>query len=81
MTQMLYHYSLTKNNEKNCIIVRMVTEGAGMSAQASVGIIITSTRLSDWIPLRSRVGMLILKVLDWSLRLLQVYAPNAPREY
>ena len=55
-----------------------------MSAQAGVGIL-TSPRLSDcvsdWIPLGSRVCMLKLKVLDWSLCLLQVYAPNATSEY
>ena len=51
-----------------------------MSAQTGVGIL-TSPRLSDCmsdcIPLRSRVCMLKLKVLDRSLCLLQVYAPNA----
>ena len=51
-----------------------------MSAQAGVGIL-TSSRLSDcvsdWIPLGSRVCMLKLKILDRSLCLLQVYAPNA----
>ena len=55
-----------------------------MSAQAGVGIL-TSPRLSDcvsdWIPLGSRVCMLKLKVLDQSLCLLQVYAPNATSEY
>ena len=55
-----------------------------MSAQASVGIL-TSPRLSDcvsdWIPLGSRVCMLKHKVLDRSLCLLQVYAPNATNEY
>ena len=55
-----------------------------MSAQAGVGIL-TSHRLSDgvsdWIPLGSRVCMLNLKALDWSLCLLQVYAANATSEY
>ena len=55
-----------------------------MSAQAGVGIL-TSPRLpdcvSDWIPLGSRVCMLKLKVLDRSLCLLQVYAPNTTSEY
>ena len=55
-----------------------------MSAQADVGIL-TSHRLSDcvsdWIALGSRVCMLKLKALDWSLRLWQVYAPNAMSEY
>ena len=55
-----------------------------MSAQAGVGIL-TSLRssdcVSDWIPLGSRVCMLKLKVLDRSLSLLQVYAPNATSEY
>ena len=37
--------------------------------------------VSDWIPLESRVCMLKLKVLDQSLCLLQVYAPNATSEY
>ena len=54
------------------------------SAHAGVGIL-TSPRLSgcvsDWIPLGSRVCMLKLKVLDRSLCLLQVYAPNATSEY
>ena len=57
---------------------------SSMSAQAGVGIL-TSPRLSDcvsdWIPLGSRVCMLKLKVLDRSLCLLQVYAPNATSEY
>ena len=57
---------------------------ASISAQAGVGIL-TNPRLSDcvsnWIPLESRVSMLKLKVLDRSLCLLQVYAPNATREY
>ena len=51
-----------------------------MSAQAGVGIL-TSARLSDWIPLGSRVCLMKLKVLDRSLCLLQVYAPNATSEY
>ena len=55
-----------------------------MSARAGVGIL-TSPRLSDcvsdWIPLGSRVCMLKLKILDRSLCLLQVYAPNAKSEY
>ena len=55
-----------------------------MSAQSGVGIL-TSPRLSDcvsdWIPLGSRVCMLKHKVLDRSLCLLQVYAPNATSEY
>ena len=55
-----------------------------MSAQAGVGIL-TSPRLSDcvsdWILWGSRVCMLKLKVLDRSLCLLQVYAPNATSEY
>ena len=55
-----------------------------MSARAGVGIL-TSPQLSecvfDWIPLGSRVCMLKLKVKDWSLCLLQVYAPNAVSEY
>ena len=44
-----------------------------MSAQADVGIL-TSPRLSDWIPLGSRVCMLKLKVLHRSL------CPGPPRE-
>ena len=55
-----------------------------MSAQAGVGIF-TSPRLSDyvsdWILLGSRVCMLKLKLLNRSLCLLQVYAPNATSEY
>ena len=55
-----------------------------MSAQAGVGILTNPCLLdcvSDWIPLGSRVCMLKLKVLDRSLCLLQVYAPNATSEY
>ena len=55
-----------------------------MSAQAGVEIL-TSLRLSDcvsdWIPLSSQVCMLKLMVMDRSLCLLQVYAPNATSEY
>ena len=55
-----------------------------MPDQASVGIL-TSPQLSDylfdWIPLASRACMLKLKVKDWSLCLLQVYAPNAASKY
>ena len=55
-----------------------------MSTHAGVGIL-TSPRLSycvsDWIPLGSRVCTLKLKVLDPSLCLLQVYAPNVTSEY
>ena len=57
---------------------------SSMSAQAGVGIL-TSPRLSDcvsdWIPLASRVCMLKPKILNRSLCLLQVYAPNATSEY
>ena len=55
-----------------------------MSAQADVGILTSpclSGCMSDWIPLGSRVCTLKLKVLDRSLCLLQVYAPNATSEY
>ena len=55
-----------------------------MSAQAGVGILAShrlSDSVSDWIPLGSRVCMLKLKVLDRSLCLLPVYAPNATSEY
>ena len=52
-----------------------------MSAQAGVGIL-TSPRLSDcmsdWIPLGSRVCMLKLKVLNWSLCFCR-YMPPMPR--
>ena len=55
-----------------------------MSAQASVGIL-TNFQLTncvfDWIPLGSRACVLKLKVKNRSLRLLQVYAPNAVSEY
>ena len=55
-----------------------------MSAQADVRIL-TSPRSSDCksdsIPLKSRVCLLKLKVLDRSLCLLQVYAPDATSEY
>ena len=55
-----------------------------MSAKAGVGIL-TRPRLSDcvsdWIPFGSRVCMLKLKVLDWSLCLLQIYSPNTTSEY
>ena len=65
---------------------KLLYSGAGpkMSAQAGVGIL-TSRRLSNcvlgWIPLESRICMLKLKVLDWTLCLLQVYAHNATSEY
>ena len=55
-----------------------------MTVQAGVGILTSpwlSDCVSDWIPLRSRVCILKLKVLDWSLCLLQVYAPNVTSEY
>ena len=55
-----------------------------MSAQAGMGIF-TSSQLSDyvfdWIPWGSRDCMLKFEVKDRSLCLLQVYAPNAVREY
>ena len=55
-----------------------------MFAQAGVGIL-TSPQLSDcvfdWISLGSRVCILKLRVKNWSLCLLQVYAPNAVSEY
>ena len=55
-----------------------------MSAQANVTIL-TSPRLSDcvsdWILMGSRVCTLKFKVLDWSLCLLQLYAPNATSKY
>ena len=35
----------------------------------------------EWNPLRSMVSMLKLKIKDWSSCLLQVYAPNAVKEY
>ena len=59
---------------------------ADSSSSAQEGVeILTSPHLSDcvsdWIPLGSRVCMLKLKVLDRSLCLLQVYAPNATSEY
>ena len=66
----------------------METQYAGadpnsLSAKASVEI--SQARLSDcvsdWISLRSRVCMLKLKVMDWLLYLLQVYAPNATSKY
>ena len=54
-----------------------------MSAQAGVGIL-KSLRLLDcvsgWIPLGSRICMLKLKVLDRSMCLLYVCAPNATNE-
>ena len=55
-----------------------------MSAQAGVGILAShrlSDCVSDWIPLGSRVCMLNIKVLDRSLCLLPVYAPNATSEF
>ena len=55
-----------------------------MSAQVGVGIL-TSPQLSDcvfdWIPLGTWACMLKLKVKDRLLCLLQLYAPNAVREY
>ena len=54
-----------------------------LSAKASVEI--SQARLSDcvsdWISWRSRVCMFKLKVMDWLLCLLQVYAPNATSKY
>ena len=55
-----------------------------MSAQAGVGILAShrlSDCVSDWIPLGSRICMLNIKVLDWSLCLLPAYAPNATSEF
>ena len=55
-----------------------------MSAQAGVGILENprlSDCVSDWIPWGLRVCMLQLKVLDRSLCLLQVYAPDSTSEY
>ena len=55
-----------------------------ISAQADVGILTSpslSVCVSDWIPLESGVCVLKLKVLDRSLCLLQVYAPDATSEY
>ena len=65
---------------------KLFYSGAALSMSAQAGVkILTSPRLSDcvsdWIPMGSRVCMLKLKVLDWSLRILQVYAPNAATEY
>ena len=55
-----------------------------MLAQADAGIL-TSLQLFDyafdWIPLGSWICKLTLKVKDWSLCLLQVYASNAMSEY
>ena len=63
---------------------KLFYSGADMSAQAGVGIF-TTPRFSDcvshWISLGSRVSMVKLKVLDRSLCLLQVHAPNATSEY
>ena len=55
-----------------------------MPAQAGVGIFNKpwlSDCVSDWIFLESQVCMPKLKILDRSLCLLQLYAPNATREY
>ena len=65
---------------------KLFHSGADPSMSAQTGVrILTSPRLSDcvsdWIPLGSRVCMLKLKVLDRSLCLLPVYAPNATSEY
>ena len=55
-----------------------------MSARVGLGIL-TSPRLSDcasdWISLELHVCILKLKILDRSLCLLQIYAPNATSEY
>ena len=56
----------------------------GMSAQAGMRVLTShclSDCVSDWIPLGSRVCMLKLKVLDRSLCILQIYAPNTTSEY
>ena len=65
---------------------KLFYSGADPSRSAQAGVeILTSSRLSncvsDWMPLGSRVCMLKLKVLDRSLCLLLVYAPNATSEY
>jgi len=55
-----------------------------VSAQADVEILTSphlSDCVSDWIPLGSQVCILNLKVENWSICLLQVYAPNAVSEY
>ena len=58
---------------------------SGADPRMSAVGILTSSRLSDcvsdWILLGSQVCMLKLKILDRSLCLLQVYAPNATSEY
>ena len=55
-----------------------------MSAQAGVGIFV-SPRLThcitDWIPIRERVCLFKLRLLEQSLCILQVYAPNAKTQY
>ena len=77
---------LVSDSDEEIFLWKLFYSGAdsSRSAQASVGIL-TSPRLSDcvsdWIPLGSRVCMLKLKVLDRSLCLLQLYAPNATSEY
>ena len=65
---------------------KLFYSGANPSVSAQAGVeILTSSRwsncASDWMPLGSRVCMLKLKVLDRSLCLLLVCAPNATSEY
>ena len=55
-----------------------------MSAQAGVGIFVNPRLahcVNDWIPLGGKVCSLKLGLQEWSLCILQVYAPNAETQY
>ena len=57
---------------------------AAMSAQAGVGLLVSlniAECVADWVPLGGRVCLLKLKLLERSLCVLQVYAPNIKSQY
>ena len=52
---------------------------AAMFAQAGVGVLVSPNIVEcvvDWVPLGGRVCLLTLRLLERSLCILQVYAPN-----
>ena len=57
---------------------------AAMSAQAGVGLLVSSNIAEcvvDWVPLGGRVCLLKLRLQERSLCILQVYAPNIESQY
>ena len=53
-----------------------------MSAQTWIGIFTSPCHcLTDWIPLGGRICLLKLRLLERSLCIFQVYAPNAETQY